>query len=71
MKTDFKATLSSTQQGRIHTKFNHNGIYQPFPQKQGEDIWAWSCCMNEDQEGRGCIIKIQDGNKWTYSSFNV
>lgn len=47
MKTDFRATLSDTQKGKMKLVTNHTGIWQQFVNKtDGEQYWAWSCCMN-------------------------
>lgn len=73
MKTDFKATLSATQKNKIGVKSSHTGVWQPYKERVGNEIeetWAWSCCMNEDQNSRGCSNKIKDGNKWNLLSFN-
>lgn len=74
MKTDFKATLSQSQQNNILCKLSHSGIWQPFKERIGPELvetWAWSCCMNEDMNSKGCINKIVDGNKWNLTSFNL
>lgn len=73
MKTDFKATLSQTQQNRLSIKSGHSGVWQSFKERIGPEMvetWAWSCCMNEDMNSKGCIHKLKDGNKWNLTSFN-
>ena len=74
MKTDFKATLSSTQKNKIRGSYRHTGMWELCREKVGmemEETWAWSCCMNEDKNSRGCGYKVKDGNKWNLSSFNA
>ncbi len=69
MQTNFKATLLPFQTKKISEKSSHNGKWQQF--KMGEDsLWAWSCCMSESEKGRGCNVKLDDGNKWKLLSFN-
>jgi len=71
MKTDFRATLSETQKGKMKLVTNHTGVWQQFVNKiDNEEYYAWSCCMNEDLKGEGCVKKIKDGNRWNLSSFN-
>lgn len=74
MKTDFRATLSQTQQNRLSIKCSHSGVWQSFKQRIGPEMvetWAWSCCMNEDKNSKGCAQKLKDGNKWNLTSFNA
>ena len=37
MKTDFKATLSGTQQTKLSMKYRHTGMWQRFPGTPGDD----------------------------------
>ena len=69
MRTDFKATLSATQRSKMAVHFRHSGVWQRF-EMRGEESWAWSCCQNEEKEGRGCQPILKDGNKWNLVSFN-
>jgi len=70
MHTDFKANLSLTQKSKISLAFSHTGVYQKMSNMGGEEEWAWSCCLNEEREGRGCNVAVCDKNKWNLSSFN-
>lgn len=73
MKTDFHASLSMTQKAKMKACSYHTGIWQRFVHKvagEEEEYYAWSCCLNEDQHGQGCVKKVKDGNKWNLSSFN-
>lgn len=72
MKTDFRPTLSMTQKSRIHVEFSHSGIWQKFPSVAAgdEELWAWSCCQNEDKNSKGCNVAVKDGNRWNLASFN-
>ena len=74
MRTDFKANLSMSQKSKITLEWSHTGVWQRFgPAKSGgeeDETWAWSCCLNEEREGRGCNHKVKDSNKWNLVSFN-
>ena len=71
MKTDFKANLSLSQQSKISVEWSHTGIWQQYGAAGGEDDnYAWSCCMNEDRNSRGCNHSIRDKNRWNLTSFN-
>jgi hypothetical protein len=74
MKTDFKANLSLSQKSKINLEWNHTGVWQHFGPVQtsedDEDGWAWSCCLNEDKDSRGCNYIVRDSNKWNLASFN-
>ena len=70
MKTDFKANLSLTQKGKISVEWSHTGVWQKYGPAGDEETWAWSCCMNEDRNSRGCNHAIRDKNRWNLSSFN-
>ena len=37
MKTDFKATLSGTQQNKLSMKYHHTGMWQRFPPGPGDE----------------------------------
>ena len=64
----FKANLSLSQRVKIVHKYYHSGCWSQVPGIEEE--FAWSCCMNEDRDSRGCMKRIQDGNKLNLSSFN-
>ena len=64
----FKANLSDSQKINISYKYTHSGIWSKFAFAQNG--YAWSCCMNEDINGKGCVKNIIDGNKPNFSSFN-
>lgn len=73
MKTDFRANLSLTQKSKIGVNWNHTGVWQRFGAKkldEEDETWAWSCCLNEDKESRGCSQSVVDKNKWNLVSFN-
>lgn len=38
MKTDFKATLSQTQQNRLSVKLAHSGVWQCFRERIGPEM---------------------------------
>ncbi len=38
MKTDFKATLSQTQQNRLLYKLSHSGVWQSFKERIGPEM---------------------------------
>lgn len=40
--------------------YRHSGVYREFIEtnpinKESNSYWAWSCCLNEDKESKGCI----------------
>jgi len=38
MKTDFRATLSQSQQNRLSIKSSHSGVWQSFKERVGPEI---------------------------------
>lgn len=54
-------------------KYHHTGIYQKITLKKKdevEEMYSWSCCMNEDEKSPGCVMTVDDRNRWNLASFN-
>jgi hypothetical protein len=70
--TLFRANLTDTQKSKIKLKSHHTGIYQKLTIKkkdESEELYSWSCCLNEEQNSPGCVQVIQDRNRWNLASF--
>lgn len=58
---------------KVRVKSHHTGIYQKITFKrpnETEEVWSWSCCLNEEQDSPGCVQVVEDRNRWNLASFN-
>ena len=47
---------------------HHSGKYE-LDRFSDKGKYAWSCCMNRDENAPGCVVKRVDKQKWNVSGF--
>ena len=47
-------------------EFKHTGAYTLFINENKKEYHAWSCCMNEDRNSKGCVKKKIKNFRWNY-----
>ena len=47
-------------------EFKHIGAYTLFINEKKKEFHAWSCCMNEDRNSKGCVKKKIKNFRWNY-----
>lgn len=62
----FRPNLSLTTQDRRYKEYFHPGTYSWM---ECEKRYGWSCCLNFDQESRGCEHKIVNPDSWCLLGF--
>jgi len=62
----FRPNLSLTTQDRRYKVFHHPGT---FTWSEAEKRMCWSCCMNFDQDGRGCESKVVNPDSWCVQGY--
>lgn len=62
----FRPNLSLTTQDRRYKEHNHPG---KFDWMEYEKRYGWSCCLNFDQDSRGCEHKIVNPDSWCLQGF--
>jgi len=62
----FRPNLSLTTQDRRYKEHFHPGTYSWM---QGEQRYGWSCCLNFDQDSRGCEHKTRNPDAWCTLGF--
>ena len=80
----FKANMSPTQKMNIRVKYYHTGSWGPssiskpkenenpnISDSEGEEDYAWSCCLSSSKDSVGCCHRTFDGNRMNLSSFNL
>lgn len=62
----FRPNLSLTTQDRRYKEYYHPGTYGWL---DCEKRYTWSCCINYDQDSRGCAHKIVNPDSWCLLGF--
>mmetsp|Transcript_71047 Transcript_71047/g.148606 ORF Transcript_71047/g.148606 Transcript_71047/m.148606 type:complete len:339 (+) Transcript_71047:243-1259(+) len=62
----FRPNLSLTTQDRRYKEYFHPGTYGWM---ECEKRYGWSCCINFDQDSRGCEHKIANPDSWCLLGF--
>jgi len=62
----FRPNLSLTTQDRRYKVFQHPGT---FCWNEAEKRMCWSCCMNFDQDSRGCESKVVNPDAWCVQGY--
>ena len=62
----FKPDVSTTIRRKLIKKFRHDGTFH-LSQAVNKEIW--SCCGNENQASKGCIMIYKDLDKWQTLSY--
>jgi len=62
----FRPNLSLTTQDRRYKEYFHPGTYG---WTECEKRYGWSCCINFDQDSRGCEHKICNPDSWCLMGF--
>lgn len=62
----FRPNLSLTTQDRRYKEYNHPG---KFDWMESEKRHGWSCCLNFDQDSRGCEHKILNPDAWCLKGY--
>jgi len=60
LKPDLSLTNKSTARARV---YSHNGKWES---RDGKE--CWSCCISAEKDGRGCISRVEDKERWNLSS---
>jgi hypothetical protein len=48
-------------------QYEHQGSWAHVPAENG---MAWSCCMSNDRNSRGCTVKVVNRDRWNYEGPN-
>uniref|UniRef100_A0A6U6L0C8 Uncharacterized protein n=1 Tax=Zooxanthella nutricula TaxID=1333877 RepID=A0A6U6L0C8_9DINO len=62
----FRPNLSLTTQDRRYKEYSHPGT---FSWMESERRYGWSCCLNFDQDSRGCECKVVNPDSWCLQGF--
>lgn len=56
----FTPSIALTTTNRRYKEFHHPGTWSVGP----DGVEAWSCCMSEDRNSRGCEIRVVNPDRW-------
>mmetsp|Transcript_104117 Transcript_104117/g.290007 ORF Transcript_104117/g.290007 Transcript_104117/m.290007 type:complete len:335 (+) Transcript_104117:81-1085(+) len=62
----FRPNVCLTSQDRRYKEYSHPGV---FTWMESERRYGWSCCLNFDQESRGCEHKVVNPDAWCLLGF--
>lgn len=69
------STLKKNKEKKIKENYDlyyrHSGVYREFIETNpinnvSNSYWAWSCCLKEDKEAKGCIKQYEKKMKWSF-----
>lgn len=64
--TKFRPDLRKTLTSRRLLEYSHNGAWK-VNQPSGKE--CWSCCLSEQFDSQGCVVKVRDSDRWNLEGF--
>lgn len=61
-----RVAKSATIRSNIVRRYQHLGSWSVIPNSDGE--YAWSCCLSNDKNSRGCTHTIDNRDRWNLSA---
>ena len=62
----FRPDMTKTLTSRRLLEYSHNGVWKLY-ELTGKN--CWSCCLSEQQDSQGCVVKVRDSDRWNLEGF--